>query len=245
MLLLYIYITTAILTLLAVANVEKTIFLGPSPLAIPALNPALDDLGLERLSPENGMLRTNLNASFPTTDAPGTDSWFFLENLNPGQRYEVRICWLATQPTDFTLRTYTLPQVLENRSLLSSISAYSSARLSAVPQSQSQKILTRNRRGTPQDATTSDSVLFLQIAAAADYFSVDQALMENVPSVLADIILDPFLGNVFPRSLVPTACWATIVALLAVFVARWVAGQFGRLVDSVDMRLFAGEKKEL
>ncbi|KAL3454713.1 hypothetical protein BJX65DRAFT_6553 [Aspergillus insuetus] len=243
--LLYIFITTAILTLLAAANVEKTIFLGPTPLAIPALHPALDDLDLDRLSPENGILRTNLNASFPTTDKTGTESWYFLENLNPGQRYEVRICWLATQPTDFTLRTYTLPQVLEDRSLLSSISAYSSARLSAVPQSQSQKILTRSQRGTPQDAATSDSVLFLQIVAAADYFSLEQALMENVPSVLADIILDPFLGNVFPRSLVPTACWVTIIAVLAVLVARCVAAEFGRLADSVDMRLSAGGKKDL
>ncbi|KAJ0421935.1 hypothetical protein BJY00DRAFT_101741 [Aspergillus carlsbadensis] len=245
MLLLYIYITTAFLTLLAAANVEKTIFLGPSPLAIPALNPALDDLDLERLSPENGMLRTNLNASFPTTDEPGTESWYFLENLSPGQRYEVRICWLATQPTDFTLRTYTLPQVLENRSLLYSISAYSSVRLSAVPQSQPQKILTRKQRGLSQDAATSDSVLFLQIITAADYFSLDQALMENVPSVLADIILDPFLGNIFPRSLVPTACWVAVVTVLAVLVARWAAGEFGRLVDSVEMRSSAGGKKDL
>jgi hypothetical protein len=69
--------------------------------------------------------------------------------------------------------------------------------------------------------------------------------MENVPSVLADIILDPFLGNVFPRSLVPTGCWVTVVAVLAVLVARWVAAEFGRLADSVDTRLSAGGKKDL
>jgi hypothetical protein len=77
--------------------VEKTIFLGPPATTIPSESPDLDDLGLERLSPQNAVVRTQLNASFPTAEAPdGSDSWFFLENLTPGQRYEVRICWLAT-----------------------------------------------------------------------------------------------------------------------------------------------------
>lgn len=79
------------------ANVEKTIFLAPAVATIPSEEPSLDDLGLERLSPQSPVVRTKLNASFPTTALPyGTDSWFFLENLNPGQRYEVRVCWLAT-----------------------------------------------------------------------------------------------------------------------------------------------------
>lgn len=79
------------------ANVEKTIFLAPAAATIPSKEPSLDDLGLERLSPQNPVVRTKLNASFATTAAPeGTESWFFLENLNPGQRYEVRVCWLAT-----------------------------------------------------------------------------------------------------------------------------------------------------
>lgn len=79
------------------ANVEKTIFLAPVASKVPSRGPDLDDLGVERLSPENAVVRTRLNASFPTTSAPeGTDSWFFLENLTPGQRYEVRVCWLAT-----------------------------------------------------------------------------------------------------------------------------------------------------
>lgn len=79
------------------ANVEKTIFLAPPTTILPSEELDLDDLGLERLSLEHPVVRTRLNASFPTTDAPeGTDSWFFLENLRPGQRYEVRVCWLAT-----------------------------------------------------------------------------------------------------------------------------------------------------
>lgn len=79
------------------ANVEKAIFLAPQAATIPSGGSDLDDLGLQRLSPQDPVVRTRLNASFPTTHAPdGTDSWFFLEDLIPGQRYEVRVCWLAT-----------------------------------------------------------------------------------------------------------------------------------------------------
>ncbi|KAI9372002.1 hypothetical protein BJX61DRAFT_509384 [Aspergillus egyptiacus] len=237
MLLLYFYIAILLsLPLLAAANVEKTIFIAPAPFSIPALDPTLDDLGLERLSPTDGMLRTKLNASFPTDESTGTQSWYFLENLNPGQRYEVRICWLASQPTAFTLQTYTLSEILEDRSLLSAIYLYSSARLSTTPPLTA---LTPHRRASSaiaDPAPTTDSVLFLRIDAAADYFSLDADLMENVPPVLADVILDPFLGNIFPKSLVPTACWAGFVACLAVVVARRIAGELGKIVDSVDIQ---------
>lgn len=79
------------------ANTEKTIFIAPQIVPIPSQQAAADDLGLERLSPETPVLRTYLNVSFPTEQLPlGSESWFFLEDLNPGQRYEVRVCWLAT-----------------------------------------------------------------------------------------------------------------------------------------------------
>ena len=82
---------------IVLGNVEKTIFLGPPMASIPPDTPHLDPLGLEHLSPQDAVVRTYVNASFPSVDAPkGTDSWFFLENLMPGQRYEVRVCWLAT-----------------------------------------------------------------------------------------------------------------------------------------------------
>ncbi|KKK14690.1 hypothetical protein ARAM_005812 [Aspergillus rambellii] len=219
------------------ANVEKTIFIAPSPLIIPTIDPSLDDdLGLERLSPFENILRTKLNASFPTEDAPGTDSWYFLENLHPGQRYE--------QPTSFTLRTYTLPFITspheapeEDPSLLSQLSRYASSRLATA---QPALHLTRYRSSSyshssgADPAPISDSVLFLRITAAADYFSLDQSLMETVPPVLADIILDPFLGNVVPRSLVPTASWMVVVAGFAVVAARWVVKELNRVVETRD-----------
>lgn len=66
--------------------------------------------------------------------------------------------------------------------------------------------------------------------------------MESVPPVVADIILDPFLGNVFPKSLVPTACWGLIVGVAAVGIARWVVKEFGRVIlQGVESR--SAEKK--
>ncbi|KAL4780834.1 hypothetical protein BJX76DRAFT_336978 [Aspergillus varians] len=235
MLLLYICITFFLS--LAHANVEKTIFIAPSTHSHPAIDPTLDDLGLERLSPSNGKLRTKLNASFPTeAESGGTDSWYFLENLNAGQRYEVRVCWLATQPTAFTLSTYTLPEILEDRSLLSAMSLYSSSQLPATPP---QAAVKPNNRGSISGITGretgSDSVLFLRISTAADYFSLDQTLMETVPPVLADVILDPFLGNVFPKSLVPTACWIGVVLSLAIVAAGWIAGEFASVLNLADI----------
>lgn len=118
--------------LLVHANTEKTIFLGPPTVNIPSSSrPALDALLLDVLTPETShtaIIRTALNASFPISspylaphgigrgirsnvsdddddddDEFGTTSWLILDNLIPGQRYEVRVCWAATvsQPSPF------------------------------------------------------------------------------------------------------------------------------------------------
>ncbi|KNG86903.1 hypothetical protein ANOM_004753 [Aspergillus nomiae NRRL 13137] len=229
MLLQYLFLICTV-AFLAVANVEKTIFIAPQPLTIPTVDPTLDDLGLDRLSPSSPVLRTRINATFPTNESPGTDSWYFLENLNPGQRYEVRVCWLATEPTVFTLATHTLPQAIDDPALFSSISLYSQAHL-ASPQSNA---VPRKLSSFHDQAPTSDSVLFLRVTAAADYFSLNKTLMENVPPVAADIILDPFLWNIFPQSLVPTACYIFVVGCLAVVIGWWVLGELGRVVDYMN-----------
>lgn len=79
------------------ANVEKTIFLGPEAIHIPQQHPNLDDLRLHSLTPSQSTLRTQLDASFPTLpESKGTESWFLLHDLRQEQRYEVRICWAAT-----------------------------------------------------------------------------------------------------------------------------------------------------
>lgn len=79
------------------ANVEKIIFLGPESIATPTQHPNLDDLHLDRISPEHSSLRTRLAAEFPDDNAPmGKASWALVEGLGPGRRYEIRICWVAT-----------------------------------------------------------------------------------------------------------------------------------------------------
>ena len=112
------------------ANVEKAIFLGPPAVNIPPQGPSLADLGLETLTPENTTLRLELPRRFPPGPSAtplsaeaeaeaegevvaigGEASWFLLDNLNEGQRYEVRICWsaLVRSPEESPLAT--LPPV--------------------------------------------------------------------------------------------------------------------------------------
>lgn len=140
------------------------------------------------------------------------------------------------QPTAFTLTTHALANTIEDPSLLSSLSIFSTARL-ALPDArlEANTILRRasgnSKKSVFDPAPTTDSVLFLRVRAAADYFSADEALMRDVPPVAVDLILDPFLWNVFPRSLVPTAAWIAVVAVVALVVARWVARELGRVID--------------
>lgn len=64
-----------------------------------------------------------------------------------------------------------------------------------------------------KDEEHQSSLLLLRIAAAADYFTTNATLMATPEPVLVDIILDPFLGNVLPRSLLPTVGYVIVVAL--------------------------------
>lgn len=81
----------------ASANTEKTIFVAPASIDLPAAAPTLEHLRLNTLSSASSTLRTALSVAFPTEDKPqGENSWYLLQNLNEGQRYEVRVCWAAT-----------------------------------------------------------------------------------------------------------------------------------------------------
>lgn len=89
-----------------------------------------------------------------------------------------------------------------------------------------------------QDYTTRpESVLFVRVWSAADFFTTKRHLMHNPPPVnvelstfglrdwpvsLSDLVavLDPFALNVFPKSLLPTAAY--IVVLTA--GSWWVSG---------------------
>ncbi|OAX84024.1 hypothetical protein ACJ72_01600 [Emergomyces africanus] len=228
------------------ANVEKTIFTAPKPSPLLSHRPVLDDLEIERLSPQTPSTRTYIISSFPSEAAPrGFESWFYLDSLKPGQRYEVRICYLATQPTSFTLTTHTVSDILGSPALISSLTAFSTSHLptllgqfhqdhqqkhyqqKADDQRQSNSpsfvVPPKLSRSIARDANNqaSTSALFLQVHAAAEYFTLDRGLMENVPPVHADIILDPYILNIFPKSLLPTALYILILAGVA-WVISWI-----------------------
>ncbi|PSR79770.1 hypothetical protein BD289DRAFT_455699 [Coniella lustricola] len=234
---------------LCLANVEKAIFLGPEPVNIPQTGPSLANLYLDVLSPEDWSLRTLLDAVFPTAELPrGVDAWLILDRLTEGQRYEVRVCWLATQPTAFHLETYDLPTVFETPALITSLHNYSMTRQpSQDPPSpaSSQPSTTRQKTAwSPASSTTGDddesSILFLRISAAADYFTLNSALMHSPEPVVVDLILDPFLANVLPRSLVPTVGFIVLVVAASWVLARGVVVPYlTRLMAVVD-----DEKKE-
>ncbi|KAI9774916.1 MAG: hypothetical protein M1840_000132 [Geoglossum simile] len=197
------------------ANIEKVVFLGPKAFPIPPEHPNLDDLQLASLSPRRPYLRTQLRAAFPGGGTnKGEVSWFLLEHLRAGQRYELRICWAATQPTQFWLYTYPLPTVFETPTLITSLASYSgSLQNPPLVAGAAEPAL----HGAPESilvphVADPSSILFLQLFAAADYFTSNASLMQNVPLLDVDIILDPYLLNAIPRSLVPTA---TYIAFLA------------------------------
>ncbi|RKU44685.1 hypothetical protein DL546_005054 [Coniochaeta pulveracea] len=200
---------------LSSANVEKTIFLGPQTIRVPAQHPTVSDLRLEVLTPLNSSLRTQIKATFPSEEnKDGYSSWYLLNDLTPGQRYEVRICWPATQPTSFSLETYPLNTVWDTPELIQSLGLYTMTRQAPA---WGEGELPESRPGPKADEFT--SLLFLKIDAKADYYTTNKTLMENPEPVDVDIILDPFLWNVLPRSLVPTVGWVVVVAGLSFFVA--------------------------
>jgi hypothetical protein len=209
-----------ILAPFTLANVEKVIFVTPEAQDF-THDASLDNLLLERLTSTNSPLRTYVNATFPTGNSPkGTETWLLLEDLAPNQRHEVRICWLATQPTSFWLYTHTMAEVFSDPTLLSAVTNYSNRRRSSISSVELDEFRSRGgQRALSADKPT--TFLFLQIHAAADYFSLNEDLMKNVPPVHADIILDPYLLNIFPQSLVPTAVYIVIIVIIGWFLSGW------------------------
>lgn len=79
------------------------------------------------------------------------------------------------------------------------------------------------------------SVLLLHVQAAADYFADDVVLMHSPPPVLVDLILDPFLFNIVPLSLIPTAGYLVLVAIVSWFVARRIANWLQSIAQSSEL----------
>jgi len=197
------------------ANVEKTIFLGPKPVTLPNVRSSSYDFGLNYLSPDFTILPIRVPVQFPTESVPrGLESWYLLRGLEDGRRYELRICWPATQPTDFWLDTYSVTQILDTPELTSSLVQFNSEFRRYLVDDD---ITTKE---TPSAAPK--SMLFLRLQAAASYYSTNRTLMDYPPPVDADLILDPFILNVFPQSLAPVAIYITAVAVGAWFLSSYI-----------------------
>ncbi|KAG5913764.1 hypothetical protein E4U42_000886 [Claviceps africana] len=200
----------------AVANVEKIIFTGPPASTLPSAITArtISSLNIHTLTHDVPSIHTELKRIFASTQSGlhGKSSWVSVQNLTENQRYEMRVCWSALEPTRFDIKIHTLDAVAEDPALFQSINAFSASRQDAqVTEESAARLLDRS------------SSLLIEIQAAADYFTDDKELMSNPPPVLVDLILDPFLLNVLPRSLLPTVGYLLLVGVTTWSVARWIA----------------------
>lgn len=86
----------ALLVAPVLANTEKAIFTAPGATSFTDSDPTFDALRLHSLTHSDNSVRTSLKVLFPTDKIPrGSDHWFLLRDLNPQQRYELRVCWAA------------------------------------------------------------------------------------------------------------------------------------------------------
>ncbi|KHN95851.1 GPI-Mannosyltransferase II co-activator, Pga1 [Metarhizium album ARSEF 1941] len=205
-------------------NVEKIIFTGPPSSPTASSNPALSSLNINTLTHDELSVRTNLDRIFASeeTGFRGQPSWILVTNLTENRRYEFRVCWSALEPNRFDMEAYTLETVVRDPRLLRSLNAYAASRPSV--------------QTTKHSTIGSESrSLLVEIHSAADYFTDNAELMTRPPPILVDFILDPFLFNVLPQSLLPTVGYLSLLGIVTWFVGRWVASSLRRVADSVEI----------
>ena len=118
---------------------------------------------------------------------------------------------------------YELDTVWDTPELIQSLSEYAYSR-QAAPSTDDQEPQV-HQQGSEGEQERLASTLFLQVRASADYFTDHVALMKKPPPVLVDLILDPYLYNILPKSLVPTIGYIVLVGIVSWFVARAVASK--------------------
>jgi len=134
-------------------------------------------------------------------------------NLAPGLTLE-------QQPTNLWLDVYNTSHVFDTPDLIQSLAVFSEGQ---------QTIESPQRTG---GEALKESLLFLHVQAAADFFSTNRTLMNSPPAVDVELILDPYLANAIPRSLLPTA-----VYVVALAVGSWI------LSGMIWKRLFSSTNK--
>lgn len=137
------------------------------------------------------------------------------------------------EPTSFDLDVFELATVWETPDLIQSLAEYASSRRPSSSSSEDQEPRI-HQAVSDETGERSSSALLLRVLAAADYFTDNAGLMVDPPPVLVDLILDPFIYNVLPRSLVPTVGYIVVVAMCTWFVARWTASYLGSIARSQD-----------
>lgn len=194
------------------ANTEKAIFTAPDAVTFTDSNPSLDVLQLESLALERSTLRTSLDVAAPGEAASGgvKDHWYLLRDLNPQQRYELRVCWSASQPTNFWIDAFNINEVFDTPELIQTLAEYA------------EKPERKRPEPTSSPHTSKESVLFLRVRAAAEFYTTNKDLMLSPPPVDVDLILDPYVFNIFPKSLGPTALYIVVLAVCAWFVSGYV-----------------------
>ncbi|GAO47934.1 hypothetical protein SAICODRAFT_9643 [Saitoella complicata NRRL Y-17804] len=157
---------------LVLANTEKTIFV------------AIDHAPNQKHHDNRPVVKPNIPLRVHLdredwTVQDGAELWYTLDTT-PGTRYEVRVCWPATTPTDFHF----------------SLSNNEALRIQAIP----------------------------------SYRSYLPTYSLSPPPLDFDIILDPFLWGMIPRSLLGTLGWVVAVVGVSVWVSVRVVW---RLLKSV------------
>jgi hypothetical protein len=136
------------------------------------------------------------------------------------------------QPTAFDIYTHTLEETFEKPELITSLSTYAYARQAELSDFHVQQLAARRMYDQSDSTASQKSILFLQIFAAADYFSLNKTLMSDVPRVLVDVILDPYLLNIFPKSLIPTAAYLIVLAIGSWFLSGLIWRLLIQLADA-------------
>ena len=116
----------------------------------------------------------------------------------------------SQQPTEFWLDVYPIAEVFDTPELIQNLAEYAG------------KPDRKRSEPLPLSGTSRESLLFLHVRAAADFFTTKKELMSNPPPVDLDIILDPYVFNVFPKSLGPTAAYIIVLAVGAWLVSGFV-----------------------
>lgn len=119
---------------------------------------------------------------------------------------------IRQEPTQFWLDTLGITEVFNSPELIQDLAAFADER-------QVLGDIAYINNDYLDEVTGSQSILFLRLSAAADFYSTNATLMKHPPPVNVDIILDPYLFNVLPRSLLPTAGYILVLAIVGWYVS--------------------------